>query len=46
MNQKNQRLLDYIQENSINITDMWLSLREKQKGSIYSADADPVYEQL
>ncbi|WHY62743.1 STAS domain-containing protein [Cytobacillus firmus] len=46
MHEKNQRLLDYIQENSINITDMWLSLREKQKGSIYSADADPAYEKL
>jgi rsbT co-antagonist protein RsbR len=25
---------------------MWLSLRDKQKGSIYSADADPAYEKL
>ncbi|EWG13137.1 STAS domain-containing protein [Cytobacillus firmus] len=46
MDAKNQLLYDYIQENSINITDMWLSLREKQKGSIYSADADPAYETL
>ncbi|WP_370222926.1 STAS domain-containing protein [Cytobacillus sp.] len=46
MNAKNQHLYDYIQENSKNITDMWLSLRDKQKGSIYSADADPAYEKL
>ena len=46
MNAKNQYLYDYIQENSKNITDMWLSLRDKQKGSIYSADADPAYEKL
>ncbi|MDF2038101.1 STAS domain-containing protein [Cytobacillus oceanisediminis] len=46
MNAKNQLLYDYIQENSKNITDMWLSLRDKQKGSIYSADADPAYEKL
>ncbi|WP_282142126.1 STAS domain-containing protein [Cytobacillus oceanisediminis] len=46
MNAKNRLLYDYIQENSINITDMWLSLRDKQKGSIYSADADPAYEKL
>lgn len=46
MDAKNQLLYDYIEENSINITDMWLSLREKQKGSIYSADADPAYEKL
>ncbi|MFY2154953.1 STAS domain-containing protein [Cytobacillus firmus] len=46
MNSKNRLLYDYIQENSIKITDMWLSLREKQKGSIYSADADPAYEKL
>lgn len=46
MDAKNQLLYDYIQENLINITDMWLSLREKQKGSIYSADADPAYEKL
>ncbi|MBY0155851.1 STAS domain-containing protein [Cytobacillus oceanisediminis] len=46
MNAKDRLLYDYIQENSINITDMWLSLRDKQKGSIYSADADPAYEKL
>ncbi|EFV75607.1 STAS domain-containing protein [Cytobacillus pseudoceanisediminis] len=46
MNAKNRLLYDYIQENSINITDMWLSLRDKQKGSIYSADADSAYEKL
>ncbi|WP_436374980.1 STAS domain-containing protein [Cytobacillus sp. BC1816] len=46
MNAKNRLLYDYIQENSINITDTWLSLRDKQKGSIYSADADPAYEKL
>ncbi len=46
MNAKNRLLYDYIQENSINITDMWLSLRDKQKGSIYSADADSTYEKL
>lgn len=46
MNAKNRLLYDYIQENSINITDMWLSLRDKQKGSFYSADADPAYEKL
>lgn len=46
MNAKNRLLYDYIQENSINITDMWLSLRDKQKGSIYSADADPAHEKL
>ncbi|MGM0972366.1 MAG: STAS domain-containing protein [Bacillota bacterium] len=46
MDSKNQLLYDYIQENLINITEMWLSLREKQKGSIYSADADPAYEKL
>ncbi|WP_264740302.1 STAS domain-containing protein [Cytobacillus firmus] len=46
MNAKNRLLYEYIQENSINITNMWLSLRDKQKGSIYSADADPAYEKL
>ncbi|KAF0820646.1 RsbT co-antagonist protein RsbRA [Bacillus sp. ZZV12-4809] len=46
MNSKNRLLYDYIQENSKKITDLWLSLREKQKGSIYSADAEPAYEKL
>ncbi|KON89804.1 sulfate transporter [Sporosarcina globispora] len=46
MDAKKQLLYDYIQENSKNITDMWLSLREEKKGSIYSADADPAYEKL
>jgi rsbT co-antagonist protein RsbR len=46
MDLKYRRLFDFIQANSKNITDKWLSMREKQGDSIYSADADPAYEKL
>ncbi|GLB59954.1 STAS domain-containing protein [Cytobacillus sp. NCCP-133] len=46
MDSKNKKLYDFIQANSKNITDKWLLTREKQRNSIYSADADPAYENL
>ncbi|MCA1034876.1 MULTISPECIES: STAS domain-containing protein [Bacillus] len=44
--QKNQMLFEYLSNNSQRITDKWLSTRAKDKGSIYSAEADIKIERM
>lgn len=46
MNDKNERLYNYIVEHSQIITDKWLAARKEQEGSIYSSEAAPDVEAL
>ncbi|MEK1830005.1 hypothetical protein AAAC51_15695 [Priestia megaterium] len=44
MSEQNQRLFEYILENSASISEEWLCQRSNIKGSIYSKDADASVE--
>ncbi|MGX4610283.1 STAS domain-containing protein [Priestia sp. JNUCC 25] len=44
MSEQNQRLFEYILENSASISEEWLRQRSNIKGSIYSKDADASVE--
>ncbi|HAQ06507.1 MAG TPA: sulfate transporter, partial [Bacillus bacterium] len=42
----NEKLYKAIIENKTALADQWLKMREKRPNSIYSADADEMYEKL
>ncbi|MDM5361472.1 STAS domain-containing protein [Peribacillus sp. RS7] len=46
MDKIDEKLYRYILDNSSNITENWLALREKQFGSIYSMDSNEEIEKL
>ncbi|WP_077624467.1 STAS domain-containing protein [Sediminibacillus massiliensis] len=46
MNEKDKALYDFLTENAKDITDKWLSKREKIEGSIYSADIEQEIENM
>ncbi|MGE7186290.1 STAS domain-containing protein [Peribacillus sp. NPDC006672] len=46
MDKIDENLYQYILDNSSKITENWLSLREKQSGSIYSMDSNKEIEKL